>query len=274
MAPTISPTSRVRIRHRFLPTSRLPIFDRNQGEIARTSYALTQAQEQEQSASDTVLSDVANAYEAVKSNDEVVQLYTSGYLQAGAGFARHQRVRVQARRGQPAGFSRCRAQLPFHAIGLSPGLGLLHDCTRAIEGSGGNEEPAMTSALIRQGPSGRCGSQSLLLRRSRYCSRAAKDQVRTPRPITKNVEQSRTVHHSARADVACAGAEGSADDADPNPAADRSGCLQRIPHHSGHHAGEWSGQSNRRRSWTARASRAKPCCSSPARIIRSCARTI
>jgi outer membrane protein, heavy metal efflux system len=58
----------------------LPIFNRNQGEIARTGYALTQAQEQEQGASDTVLSDVANAYEAVRSNDEVVQLYTSGYL--------------------------------------------------------------------------------------------------------------------------------------------------------------------------------------------------
>jgi cobalt-zinc-cadmium efflux system outer membrane protein len=58
----------------------LPIFNRNQGEIARTRYALTQAQEQQQSASDMVLSDVSNAYEAVKSNDEVVQLYTSGYL--------------------------------------------------------------------------------------------------------------------------------------------------------------------------------------------------
>jgi cobalt-zinc-cadmium efflux system outer membrane protein len=58
----------------------LPIFNRNQGEIARTGYALTQAQEQQQSSSDTVLSDVANAYEAVRSNEEVVQLYTSGYL--------------------------------------------------------------------------------------------------------------------------------------------------------------------------------------------------
>jgi cobalt-zinc-cadmium efflux system outer membrane protein len=58
----------------------LPIFNRNQGEIARTAYALTQAQEQQQAANDVVLSDVANAYEAVKSNDEVVQLYTSGYL--------------------------------------------------------------------------------------------------------------------------------------------------------------------------------------------------
>ena len=58
----------------------LPIFNRNQGEIARAGYALTQAQEQQQAASDTVLSDVGNAYEAVRSNDEVVQLYTSGYL--------------------------------------------------------------------------------------------------------------------------------------------------------------------------------------------------
>ncbi len=58
----------------------LPIFNRNQGEIARTGYVLTQAQEQQQGVSDTVLSDVANAYEAVRSNDEVVQLYTSGYL--------------------------------------------------------------------------------------------------------------------------------------------------------------------------------------------------
>jgi outer membrane protein, heavy metal efflux system len=58
----------------------LPIFNRNQGEIARTGYALTQAQEQRLSASDTVLSDVSNAYESVRSNEEVVQLYTSGYL--------------------------------------------------------------------------------------------------------------------------------------------------------------------------------------------------
>jgi cobalt-zinc-cadmium efflux system outer membrane protein len=58
----------------------LPIFNRNQGEIARTRYALTQAQESQQSASDTVMTDVANAYETLKSNDQVMQLYISGYL--------------------------------------------------------------------------------------------------------------------------------------------------------------------------------------------------
>src|ERR1035437_7514844 len=64
----------------FFVNFELPIFNRNQGEIARPGYTLTQAQEQQQAASDTVLSDVLNAYEAVRSNDEVVQLYTSGYL--------------------------------------------------------------------------------------------------------------------------------------------------------------------------------------------------
>jgi cobalt-zinc-cadmium efflux system outer membrane protein len=58
----------------------LPVFDRNQGEIARAGYALTQAQELQRAASDTVLSDVSSAFEAAKSSGEVVQLYTSGYL--------------------------------------------------------------------------------------------------------------------------------------------------------------------------------------------------
>ncbi len=58
----------------------LPVFDRNQGEIARSRYALTQAQELKISASEGVMTDVADAYEAVKSNQEVVELYTSGYL--------------------------------------------------------------------------------------------------------------------------------------------------------------------------------------------------
>jgi outer membrane protein, heavy metal efflux system len=58
----------------------LPIFNRNQGEIARTRYAFTQTQELQASASDTVLSDVSDAYEALRSNEEVVQLYASGYL--------------------------------------------------------------------------------------------------------------------------------------------------------------------------------------------------
>jgi len=58
----------------------LPIFDRNQGEIARTGFAITQAQEQEKYASGQVLTDVRDAYESVHANDQVLSLYRSGYL--------------------------------------------------------------------------------------------------------------------------------------------------------------------------------------------------
>ena len=58
----------------------LPIFDRGQGEIARTRFALTQAELTEKASEDTILTDVTNAFEAATSNQEVVKLYVSGYL--------------------------------------------------------------------------------------------------------------------------------------------------------------------------------------------------
>jgi cobalt-zinc-cadmium efflux system outer membrane protein len=64
----------------FFGSVDLPIFDRNQGEIARTRSAITQAQEQQKATSDQVLTDVRDAYESLRTNDEVIQLYRSGYL--------------------------------------------------------------------------------------------------------------------------------------------------------------------------------------------------
>jgi cobalt-zinc-cadmium efflux system outer membrane protein len=58
----------------------LPIFDRNQGEIARAGYAITQAQEQEKFANGQVLTDVRDAFENLHTNDQIVVLYRSGYL--------------------------------------------------------------------------------------------------------------------------------------------------------------------------------------------------
>ena len=58
----------------------LPIFNRNQGEIARTRFAITQAQEQEKAANGQVMTDVRDAYEGLRVNDRVIQLYRSGYL--------------------------------------------------------------------------------------------------------------------------------------------------------------------------------------------------
>jgi outer membrane protein, heavy metal efflux system len=60
----------------------LPIFNRNQGEIARTRYAITQSQEQERASLNQVMTDVYDAYVILQENDQVVVLYRSGYLEA------------------------------------------------------------------------------------------------------------------------------------------------------------------------------------------------
>jgi cobalt-zinc-cadmium efflux system outer membrane protein len=60
----------------------LPIFNRNQGNIAQARYAITQTQEQERATSDQVMTDVHDAYAGLKENDAIVLLYVSGYLDA------------------------------------------------------------------------------------------------------------------------------------------------------------------------------------------------
>jgi cobalt-zinc-cadmium efflux system outer membrane protein len=58
----------------------LAIFDRNQGEIARTRYAITQAQEQQVAASGQVLTDVRDAFEGMRASEQLVKFYLSGSL--------------------------------------------------------------------------------------------------------------------------------------------------------------------------------------------------
>jgi cobalt-zinc-cadmium efflux system outer membrane protein len=56
----------------------LAIFDRNQGNIAQTRIAISQAQEQQKAASGQVLTDVRDAYVAVESNGRVAKIYVDG----------------------------------------------------------------------------------------------------------------------------------------------------------------------------------------------------
>jgi cobalt-zinc-cadmium efflux system outer membrane protein len=58
----------------------LPIHDRNQGEIARSQAAVRQAIETESSAEVGVRTDVVNAYYGLQTNEQIVSLYESGYL--------------------------------------------------------------------------------------------------------------------------------------------------------------------------------------------------
>jgi cobalt-zinc-cadmium efflux system outer membrane protein len=64
----------------FYSSIPLPIFNRNQGETARARFAITQAQELQKAANDQVMTDIADAFEGLHVNDQIVTLYRSGYL--------------------------------------------------------------------------------------------------------------------------------------------------------------------------------------------------
>lgn len=58
----------------------LPIFNRNQGEVARSRDAIIQAQETERETSEQVMSDVQSAFESVHTDAQTLDIYQSGYL--------------------------------------------------------------------------------------------------------------------------------------------------------------------------------------------------
>jgi cobalt-zinc-cadmium efflux system outer membrane protein len=64
----------------FFFNIQVPIFDRNQGEIARTRYVITQNQELAAETSQQVLTDVVDAYSALRTSEQIVQLYQGGYV--------------------------------------------------------------------------------------------------------------------------------------------------------------------------------------------------
>ena len=64
----------------FAASIEIPVWDKNQGEIARTHYAITGAEEGEKAAEDAVRTDVENAYGGLHTADQVAALYESGYL--------------------------------------------------------------------------------------------------------------------------------------------------------------------------------------------------
>jgi len=64
----------------FFFNLQLPFFDRNQGEIARTRHVITQNQELANETSQQVLTDVVNAYQSLRTSEQIVQLYQGGYV--------------------------------------------------------------------------------------------------------------------------------------------------------------------------------------------------
>ncbi len=58
----------------------LPIFNRNQGEIERAEFGVTQAQQLASETSQQVSTDVVSAYANLQTNDQIIQLYQGGYV--------------------------------------------------------------------------------------------------------------------------------------------------------------------------------------------------
>jgi cobalt-zinc-cadmium efflux system outer membrane protein len=63
----------------FYASIPLAIFNRNQGEIARTKSVITMSQEQQAFTNGQVLTDVKDAFEGLKSNDRMVVMYRDKY---------------------------------------------------------------------------------------------------------------------------------------------------------------------------------------------------
>ena len=64
----------------FFYSMPLPIFNRNQGEIQRAQYAITQARELASETTQQVSTDVVQAYANLQTNDQIIQLYLGGYV--------------------------------------------------------------------------------------------------------------------------------------------------------------------------------------------------
>ena len=64
----------------FFFNMQLPFFDRNQGEIARTRHVITQNEQLATETSQQVLTDVVNAYQNLRTSEQIVLLYRGGYI--------------------------------------------------------------------------------------------------------------------------------------------------------------------------------------------------
>ena len=121
----------------------MPIFDRNQGEIARTQVAITQSQDLFSEQNSLVLTDVENSYEGLQTNDQVLQLYESGYLKEAEDSRDISQYAYQ--RGGASLLDFLDAERSYRAIELAYRrfAGHVYDLARAASPSRRHQEPAM-----------------------------------------------------------------------------------------------------------------------------------
>ena len=127
----------------FFASIPLPIFNRNQGEIARTRSVITQMQEQQAFTNGQVLTDVKDAFEGLKSNERVVLLYRNKYRDVAQEVPGHRRLRLPSRRHRLDRFLGRGTHLSRRGTRLPPDARFVLACARAASRSRGRQELAV-----------------------------------------------------------------------------------------------------------------------------------
>ena len=127
----------------FFFNMQIPIFDRNQGEIARTHAVITQSQELAAEANEQVMSDVVNAYEGVHTNDQIIGLFRSGYLDQSTQSRDISQYAYQRGAASLLDFLDAERSYRANQLAYRQALAELHALARTTPRSGGNQESAM-----------------------------------------------------------------------------------------------------------------------------------
>ena len=129
----------------------LPIFDRNQGEVARTRYAVTQAEQLANENSQQVLTDVVDAYAGLHQSAQIVDFYRGGYMNQAKLSRDISEYAYRQGRSQFARLSRCGTDLPRQPAGVPAGACRLHDRVRTVASGGRNQGGSVIPTLLGPG---------------------------------------------------------------------------------------------------------------------------
>ena len=166
----------------FNVTIPLRIFDRNQGEKARTRLDITRNEKLRDAAQAQVFSDVDSAYATLNSTVTLLRPYKAKYLAASRASARYDRILLSARAGRFVGLPGRPERLSGRASDLSESGGLLSERRESVESRGGTRGDPMKHFFLIGGSSCAAGAWLLSWQAAMHKERAIRRPKRRRRP--------------------------------------------------------------------------------------------
>ena len=127
----------------------LPVFNKNQGEIARTQYAVTQSQFQQKAAEQQVLTDVQNAYEGAAEKRAGSPVVRQGIPRQGHGVARYHAVFLRAGAASLLDFLDAERSYRSTQLSYRQALATYMTCAGTIAPGRGDQGTAVTAVPAR-----------------------------------------------------------------------------------------------------------------------------